>query len=77
MAAGPVLVAAAVTPHVNKEHRATFLSLGSFAGRGAYGLILLIISTLDDIENVLRAGVVIGLLSLILLAAGHLLFKEE
>lgn len=55
-AASPVLISAAVAPRVNREQRATLLSLNSLAGRLTYGLILLSASNLaeDDVALVLR-----------------------
>ncbi len=55
-AAAPVLISAAVAPRVNREQRATLLSLNSLAGRLAYGLVLLAASGLaeDNVPLVLR-----------------------
>ena len=43
-AAAPVLISAAVSPLVERRHRATFLSLDSLAGRLGWGLILFLVS---------------------------------
>ena len=55
-AASPVLISAAVAPRVDREQRATLLSLNSLAGRLAYGLILLSTSRIaaDDVGLVLQ-----------------------
>lgn len=44
-AVGPILISAAVAPHVSSEHRATFLSLDSLSGRLTYSSLLLLVST--------------------------------
>lgn len=55
-AASPVLISAAVAPRVDREQRATLLSLNSLGGRLAYGLILLSTSRIaaDDVGLVLQ-----------------------
>ena len=69
-AAAPVLISSAVAPRVNREQRATLLSLNSLAGRLAYGLVLLAASGLaeDNVPLVLRflstvAWLCVGLLA--------------
>ena len=55
-AAAPVLISAAISPRVERRHRATFLSLDSLAGRLGWGLILLVVSldAGDDVQATLR-----------------------
>jgi hypothetical protein len=73
-AAASVIVAAASAPHLAKSLRATFLSLGSLAGRLAYGLVLLGLGRVDDVETLLRVGGGVGIVSvLVLLGAGAVL----
>ncbi|MFT7648331.1 MAG: MFS family permease [Candidatus Poriferisodalaceae bacterium] len=71
--AAPVLISAAVAPVVAQEHRATFLSLNSLAGRLAYGSLLLFVSTDagDDVSRTLAqlAGISWALVALTLLSA--------
>ena len=52
-AAAPVLISAAVSPHVERRHRATFLSLDSLAGRLGWGIILFVVST--DADDAVQA----------------------
>ncbi|MGI9622216.1 MAG: MFS transporter [Acidimicrobiales bacterium] len=54
-AAAPVLVSAAVSPRVERHHRATLLSLNSLVGRLGYGLVLLFVAAgaEDDVQRVL------------------------
>ncbi len=60
-AAAPVLLSSAVAPVVGREHRATFLSLNSLAGRLGYGVILLVVASgVDD-----RVGPALGALTAI------------
>lgn len=55
-AAAPVLISAAVSPLVERRHRATLLSLNSLAGRLGWGLILLLVSTdaADDVQGTIQ-----------------------
>lgn len=61
-AAAPVVIAAAVSPLVERHHRATFLSLDSLAGRLGWGLILMVVSSGadDDVQATLRVLAVIS-----------------
>jgi len=61
-AAAPVVIAAAVSPLVERHHRATFLSLDSLAGRLGWGLILMAVSSGagDDVQTTLRVFTVIS-----------------
>ncbi len=61
-AAAPVLISAAVAPRVEREQRATLLSLNSLAGRLQYGLMLLAISRLitDDVGDALAIFTVVS-----------------
>lgn len=54
-AAAPVLISAYVAPRIEQRHRATFLSLGSLAGRLTYGALLLVLSVDagDDVSRLL------------------------
>lgn len=54
-AAAPVLISAAVSPLVERGHRATLLSLNSLSGRLGYGLILAAVARVvaDDVQRVL------------------------
>ena len=77
-AAAPVLVASATAPQIARNHRATFLSMGSLAGRLAYGLILLVLGGIDDLQTVLTSAAVIGIASVLaLVAASAALDAEE
>lgn len=76
-AAGPVIVAAAVAPLVARNHRATFLSLGSLAGRGANGIALAWLGTLDEFESVLTQSFAIGLVCVALLMAAGLVLPTR
>jgi MFS family permease len=70
-AAAPVVISAAAAPRLEREHRATFLSLNSLAGRLGYGLILLSLagSTDDDLTAALTVLTVIAW-SLVVVIAG-------
>lgn len=61
-AAAPVLISAAVAPKTAPAHRATLLSLNSLAGRLAYGLLILAVSTdvADDTQRVLGLFAIIA-----------------
>lgn len=76
-AAAPVLVAAAAAPLVMQHHRATFLSIGSLAGRLAYGSVLIGLGFFEDLNDVLTIGAGIGAVSLALLFAGHFIFGRD
>ncbi len=71
-AAGPVLVAAGAAPLLARNQRATFLSIGSLAGRGAYGTLLLVLGTKTDLDDVLNLGALVGAacLGLLIIGAG-------
>lgn len=64
-AVADVLVPAAVSPLIRTEHRATYLSMGSLAGRLGYGSVLVALGTTDDFTRV-RTG--IGITSVAILA---------
>ena len=55
-AAAPVLISAAISPLIERRHRATLLSLDSLAGRLGWGLILMFVSTGagDAVQHTLR-----------------------
>ncbi len=76
-AAAPVLVAAAAAPLVMKHHRATFLSIGSLAGRLAYGSVLIGLGFFDELADVLTVGAGIGIASLALLLVGHIVLGRD
>ncbi len=54
-AAAPVLISDAVSARVQRQHRATLLSLNSLAGRLVWGIILLVVGggTSDDVPRTL------------------------
>ncbi len=58
----PILISAAVAPVVARQHRATFLSLNSLAGRLSYGGLLLVLATnaTDDVGHVLSQLAVVS-----------------
>ena len=76
-AAGPVLVAAATAPVLARHHRATFLSIGSLAGRLAYGVVLVALGFVSDFNTVLTASGVIGVASVGVLIASSFLLRSE
>ena len=76
-AAGPVLVAAATAPVLARHHRATFLSIGSLAGRLAYGVVLVALGFVSDFNTVLTASAVIGVASVGVLIASSFLLRSE
>lgn len=61
-AAAPVLISAAVAPLVQRQHRATLLSLNSLAGRLGWGVILVLVSTDagDDVRGTIGTFAVIS-----------------
>lgn len=77
-AVGGVLVPAAIAPLVHARHRATFLSLGSFSGRLAYGCTALLLSGIaaDPVSRFLWAGAIIGAVVLTILVLALLVFRE-
>lgn len=76
-AAGTVLVSAATAPVLPRNHRATFLSLGSLAGRLTYGSALVAMGFIADFDTVLQVSAVIGAGSVGLLIASHFLLASE
>ena len=68
--AAPVLIAAATAPLVAKQHRATFLSLGSLSGRLTYGVALLGLGYVDEFSRVAAIGAIGAVAALLLLLAG-------
>jgi hypothetical protein len=76
-AAAPVLVAAAAAPLVMKHHRATFLSIGSLAGRLAYGSVLIGLGFFEGLNDVLTVGAGIGVAAVALLLAAHVIFGRD
>ncbi len=58
----PILISAAVAPVVAREHRATFLSLNSLAGRLSYGGLLFVLAAdaADDVGHVLSQLAVVA-----------------
>ena len=78
-AAAPVLIAAAISPLVERHHRATFLSLDSLAGRLGWGLILLLVSADagDDVQATLRVFAWISWAMVAVLLATSLLVRGE
>ena len=77
-AAAPVLVAAASAPLILKHHRATFLSLGSLAGRFTYGSVLIGLGFFEDFADVLTVSAAIGLASVtLLLVANFVLGRDD
>lgn len=80
VAAAPVLISAAVSPRLERGHRATFLSLNSLAGRLGYGLILLAIAggIDDNVTDALFALAIIAwILVLVVVAASRPLRAAE
>lgn len=75
--AAPIIVATAVAPQIARTHRATFLSLGSLSGRLVYGAALLGLRQAFDFSEVLVWSAAIGVGSVVLLALGALLFRED
>ncbi len=75
--AAPILISAAVAPEVAREHRATFLSLDSLAGRLSYGGLLLVVSTdaADDVRGVLTNLAAVSWVLVVLTAVTALLVK--
>ncbi len=67
-AAAPVLVSTRVAPLLERNHRATFLSLGSLSGRLLYGLVLLVLGTRTGLDSVLATAAVLAVTALGLLA---------
>ncbi len=61
----PVLITSAVGGEVDQRRRATFLSLTSLGGRLTYGLVLLGLSRLDDLDATLRWSAVIAVVALV------------
>ncbi len=76
-AAAPVLVASAAAPLIARHHRATFLSLGSLSGRLAYGLALLGLGLVNDLDRVLSIGAALGVASVIVLFLGSLVAGRD
>ncbi len=70
-AAAPVLVVTAVSGIVAQHHRATYLSIGSLAGRLGYGAVLIGLSSLAELDEVLdwSAGVAAALFAATLVTA--------
>ena len=75
--AAPVIVSSAVAPLLAKNHRATFLSLGSLAGRGAYGVTLLALGTVEIFDDALRISAIVGIASVGSLGIGHVLTRPK
>jgi len=67
-ATASVLVPATVAPRVERQHRATFLSLTSLAGRLGYGSVLLALGTLVDLGATLRWASVIAVATFVAVA---------
>ena len=61
-AAAPILISAAVAPHVEQRHRATLLSLNSLGGRALWGSILVLLAggARDDVARTLFQYAVIS-----------------
>lgn len=76
-AAGTVLVSSATAPVLHRNHRATFLSIGSLAGRLTYGIALLAMGFITDFDTVLQVSAAIGVGSVGLLIVAHFLLAAE
>ncbi len=75
-AAGPVIVAAASAPLLERHQRATYLSLGSFSGRLAVAASLVVISAADSFDDVLTVAAWISLGCLATLIAATPLLRR-
>ena len=75
--AGPVLVSAATAPLLARNHRATFLSLGSLAGRLTYGTALAGLGFVADFDTVLTISAAIGVGSVGVLIASGLILGQD
>lgn len=69
-AAAPVLIAAATAPLVAKQHRATFLSLGSLSGRLTYGAALIGLGYVDEFSRVATIGAIGAVAAVAVLLVG-------
>lgn len=67
-AAAPILISAAVAPHVEQRHRATLLSLNSLGGRALWGAILVLLAGGAG-DNVARTLTQYALISWVLVVA--------
>lgn len=76
-AAGPVIVAAATAPRLERHQRATFLSLGSFSGRLAVAASLVGVSSADGVDEVLDLAAWIGIGSLALLLLSTVVLRDR
>ena len=72
-----MLIAAATAPLVAKQHRATFLSLGSLSGRLAYGLALLGLGYVDEFSRVAAIGAIGAVAALVVLLVGSWIAGED
>jgi hypothetical protein len=74
-----VLISAAVSPLVERHHRATFLSLDSLAGRLGWGLILLAVSSgaSDEVQATLRIFAWISWAMVLVLIVTSLIVRGE
>ena len=74
-----MLIGAAVAPVVDVQHRATFLSLNSLAGRLSYGGLLMVVSTdaADDVGGVLRTLSIVAWLLVALTFASAVLVRRS
>jgi MFS family permease len=70
-AAAPVVISAAAAPRLRRDHRATFLSVNSLAGRLGYGLILLFVArgSGDDVTGTLVTMSAIAWLTVVVIIA--------
>lgn len=77
-AVGAVLVPAAVAPEIESQHRATFLSLGSFSGRLLYGASLWGLASVasDTTDRFLWAGALVGAVAFGALLLGLVLLRS-
>ena len=76
-AAGPVIVAAASAPLLERHQRATYLSLGSFSGRLAVAGSLVIVSSADTFDAAMTGAAWIGVGCLIALIAAAPVFRRH